>query len=102
MYLKKNQQAVQGFQPNRSYTKGEADAKFSTAGLTQLASTETPNGVITVFTFSTATAKPSFLVVDNVFQKATSKAGTVNWTWSAGPKQATLTIAPVDDIYGIV
>lgn len=71
-------------------------------GFSTLAATETPNGVKTVFTFSTATAQPSFLMVDNVWQKAVSKAGTVNWTWASGPKQATLSVPPNDDILGIV
>lgn len=71
-------------------------------GFTELSATETPNAVVKIFTFSAASAQPSYLVVDNVWMKATTKAGTVNWTWSSGSKQATLTIAPVDDIYGIV
>lgn len=72
------------------------------SGFTALAATETPNGSITVFTFSTATAQPSYLVVDNVWLKATTKSGTVNWTWNNGTKQATLTIPPNDDIWGVV
>lgn len=74
----------------------------SGGGFTPLAATETPNGSLTVFTFSTATAQPTYLVVDNVWMKATTKAGTVNWTWASGPKQATLTIPPADDIWGVV
>jgi hypothetical protein len=70
-------------------------------GFTTLAPTETPNGTRTVFTFSTATAKPSFIIVDNVWMQATTKAGTVNWTWNNGTKQATCTVAPTDDIIGI-
>jgi len=71
-------------------------------GMTTLAANETPNGVTTVFTFPLASAKPSFIIVDNAWQQATSKAGTVNWTWSAGPKTATFTIPPQDDVLGIV
>lgn len=71
-------------------------------GFTELAATETPNGVIKVFTFAVATAQPSYIVADNVWLKATSKAGTVNWTWASGTKKATLTIPPADDIYAIV
>lgn len=72
------------------------------AGFSTLAATETPDGSTTVFTFATATAQPSYLVVDNVWMKATTAAGTVNWTWNGGTKKATLTIAPVDDIWGVV
>ncbi len=71
-------------------------------GLTALSATETPNGVLTVFTFSTATAQPSYLVVDNVWMKATTAGGTVNWTWNNGTKKATLTIPATDDIWGVV
>lgn len=70
-------------------------------GFTTLAPTETPNGILTVFTFATATAQPSFIVSDNAMMQATTKAGTVNWTWSSGPLQATMTIPPQDDIIGI-
>lgn len=63
--------------------------------------TETPNGVRTVFTFSTSTAQPTFIVSDNAMMQATTKSGTVNWTWNAGLKQATMTIPPQDDIVGI-
>lgn len=71
-------------------------------GFTPLNSTETPNGVRTVFTFSAATAQPSYIISDNVWMKPVTKAGTVNWTWNAGTKQATMTIPPADDIEGIV
>lgn len=73
-----------------------------TSGLTKLTATETPNGVLTAFTFSAATAKPSFVISDNVWLQATSKAGTVNWTWNSVSKVATLTVPPVDDILAIV
>lgn len=71
-------------------------------GFTTLAATETPNGSITVFTFADAAAQPSYLVVDNVWMQATSKAGTVNWTWNAVTLKATLTIAANDDIFAVV
>ena len=74
----------------------------SGGGFTTLSATETPNGVITVFTFATATAQPSFIISDNVMQRAVTGAGTVNWTWNAGLKQATLAVPPVDDCLGIV
>ncbi len=72
------------------------------AGFTQLTATETPNGSLKIFTFAAAAAQPSLILSDNVLMKATSSAGTVNWTWNAGLKQATMTIPPVDDIAGIV
>lgn len=72
------------------------------SGFTTLAATETPDSSLTAFTFSTATAKPSYLVVDNVWMKPVTATGTVNWTWNAGTKVATLIIAPVDDIWGVV
>ncbi len=72
------------------------------AGFSTLTATETPNGVLAVFTFAGASAKPSCLVVDNVWMKATTASGTVNWTWNDGLKQATLTIPSVDDIWGVV
>lgn len=74
----------------------------SGGGFTTLTATETPNGVITVFTFAAAVAQPSFVIVDNVWQRATTKSGTVNWTWAAGPKQITLTVPAQDEILGIV
>lgn len=71
-------------------------------GLTTLAATEIPNGVRKVFTFASATAQPSFILSDNVWMRATSAAGNTNWTWSSGTKQATFTVAPVDDVLGVV
>lgn len=71
------------------------------SGLTVLGSTETPDGSTTVFTFAGASAQPSYLVADNVWLRATTKKGTVNWTWNNGTKQATLTIPPNDEIYAI-
>lgn len=70
-------------------------------GFTTLAPTETPNGSLQVFTFPSATAKPTFIISDNAMMQATTKSGTVNWTWNAGLKQATMTIAPQDDIVAI-
>lgn len=71
-------------------------------GISVLNSTETPNGILTVFTFAGAAAQPSFLVSDNVWMRATTKGGTIQWTWNAGAKTATLTIPPVDEIFAIV
>lgn len=71
-------------------------------GLTALSSTEVPDESTTVFTFPLAPAQPSYLIVDNVWMRATTKSGTVNWTWNAGAKQATLSVPPMDEILGIV
>jgi hypothetical protein len=77
-------------------------AATSGGGFTTLLPTQTPNGVLNVFTFAAATAKPSFIIVDNAWQQATTKSGTVNWTWNAGAKQATFTVPPSDDVIGVV
>lgn len=71
-------------------------------GFTTLLPTETPNGSLQTFTFSAATAKPSFIISDNAMMRATAKNGDVNWTWNSGAKQATMTIPPTDDIVGVV
>lgn len=72
------------------------------SGLSALAATETPDGATTVFTFSTATAQPSYILADNTLLRATTQKGTVNWTWSSGSKQATLTIPPQDEILAFI
>jgi len=75
---------------------------ISAAGFQILTATEIPNGVLTIFTFPSATAKPSFIISDNVMMRATTSKGTINWTWNAGTKQAVLTIPPSDDIAVVV
>jgi hypothetical protein len=90
---------------NVTITKNAAGRKVIAAtsgGFTTLTATETPDGTNTVFTFAAATAQPSFIIVDNVWLRATTKKGTVNWTWNAGTKKATLTIAAADEILGVV
>lgn len=72
------------------------------SGFTTLDATETPDGNITVFTFSLASAKPTYIVADGVWTKATGKNGQVNWTWNAGAKKATMNVAPLSDIYAVV
>lgn len=72
------------------------------SGFTELPATETPDGSRTQFTFATASAQPSFLVVDNVWMKAVTASGTVNWTWNGGTKVATLSVPSSDDIFGVV
>lgn len=81
---------------------GTVTLTITTSGLTPLNATETPNGVIKIFTFSGASAQPSYLIVDNVWMKATSAAGGTNWTWNSGAKQATLTVPAADDIWAVV
>ena len=87
---------------NGVITVGATGGSSSSASLTTLTATETPNGVLTVFTFSAATTQPDFIVADGVQLRATSSSGTINWTWNGGTKQATLTIPPTDDIYALV
>lgn len=70
-------------------------------GFSILTATETPDGNLTVFTFAAATAQPSFVISDNVMMQATTKAGTVNWTWNNVAKQATLTVPPADELCAI-
>lgn len=82
--------------------RGGGGSGIAGGGFTSLFATETPNGVLTVFTFSTATVQPSFILSDNVMMRATTKSGTINWTWNAGLQQATLTIPPSDDILAII
>lgn len=72
------------------------------SGFSTLSATQTPNGVITVFTFSGASAQPSYLVVDGLWKLPTNKDSTVNWTWNSGTKQATLSVPAQDDIFGVV
>ncbi len=72
------------------------------SGFSQLSATETPNGILTVFTFASALTQPSFLVVDGVWMQATTAMGTVNWTWNAGTAQATLSVPAQDDIFAVV
>lgn len=69
-------------------------------GFTALTATETPNSARTTFTFAAAAAQPTYLVVDNVWMKATTKSGAINWTWAG--TVATLTVPPNEDIWGVV
>lgn len=69
-------------------------------GFSTLAATEVPDGSNKTFTFAAALAKPSFLVVDNVWLRATTALGTVNWTWLG--TVATLSVPAVDEIFAIV
>lgn len=87
---------------NATLGRWEATTPSGGAGFTQLTATETPDGTITVFTFAAASAQPSYLIVDNVWMRSTTKSGSVNWTWNAGSKQAALTIPPNEDIVGVV
>ena len=71
------------------------------SGFTQLSATETPDGSRTQFTFATATAQPSFIVMDNVWMKPTTATGGINWTWNNGTKVATMSVPAVDDIWAV-
>lgn len=66
--------------------------------------TETPNGTLKVFTFSTLTIQPSVVVSDGVSLSVTSKIGNTNWTWNGISKQITLSTTsapPTDNIFAI-
>lgn len=79
----------------------EYDGSSSGGGFTRRTASETPNGVLVVFTFAAASAKPAYIVSDNVWMRDVTASGTVNWTWNSGAKQATLTIAPTDEIFAL-
>lgn len=68
-YLKKNEWMVQGFPVNRSYTKAEADAKFSGGTGTMSIQTNslsgTIDGVNKTFTVSNTIAYPILVVLAN-------------------------------------
>lgn len=81
---------------------GQKVISATSGGFTSLDPTQTPDGSRTTFTFAAALAKPSYIIQDGIWMKATSKAGTINWTWNSGTKVATMTIPPIDDIEGIV
>ena len=67
--LKHNEQMVQGFPVNRSYTKGEADAKFgSSFGGSQEKSTTAADGVTQTFAF---THTPKVILWNGQFQTLT-------------------------------
>lgn len=83
--------------------KATVNVTGSGGGFTKLTATETPDANNRVFTFSAAAAKPSYLSLDGALKPATDADGvTVNWTWNSGAKQATCTVAPNTDIFGIV
>ena len=58
--IKSNQQAVQGFPVNRSYTKGEADAKFAPIRLVGYTVAGLPAGVQGDTAFATDLLAPTF------------------------------------------
>ncbi len=91
-----------GMTVSHSTKQGRNDITFASGSTAPLTPTETPDGNLAIFTFAAALAQPSFIISDGVYMQATSKAGTTNWTWNAGAKQATLTIPPTDDILGII
>lgn len=93
-----------GITITRDTTGRSTIAATSGGGFTALNATEIPDGTIQTFTFAGATAQPTYIVADNVWLKAVSKAGRTNWTWNAGLKEATFfgNYAPTDDIFGVV
>lgn len=72
------------------------------SGFTTLDATETPDGNRKVFTFAAASAQPTFIIVDNVWLRATTASGVVNWTWNGGTLKATLTTPANEEVLGIV
>ena len=71
-------------------------------GFTTLTPTQVPNGTITVFTFPTASAQPSLINRDGTLTPAVAQSGAVYWTWSAGLKQATMSLPPSDILLAVV
>lgn len=67
-------------------------------GFTSLPATGTVDGSNQSFTF---TQLPTYIVSDHLWYTATNKSGTTNWTWNAGALTATMTVPPVEDIFGV-
>lgn len=88
LYIKRNQQAVQGFPVNRSYTKAEADAKFG-SGSSQGYQAPLSGGLSGTNTWTTA---PNVLIIDGKPTQKLQTDGTVMWT---GTTTTTLTNAPL-------
>lgn len=65
-----------------------------------IAATEVVNGSTSAFTFPSATAQPSFVVIDGAVMRATTSSGVPNWTWSG--TTATCSVTPNEDIIIIV
>lgn len=74
---------------------------IGTGGFSTDIPSETPNSIITVFTFPTVSVQPSFVVVDYAMKPATAKNGYVNWTWNGLLKQVTLSTPAQEDIFSI-
>ncbi len=72
---------------------GQKVINSSGGGFTTLAATGTVNGTNTAFTF---TQKPTYIVSDHAWYQENK-----GWTWNAGTLTATMTIPPVDDIFGV-
>jgi hypothetical protein len=67
-------------------------------GVVELTATGTVDGSNQVFTF---VEKPSYIVSDHAWYKETNSTGTTNWSWNAGTMEATMTIPPTEDLFGI-
>jgi hypothetical protein len=59
---------------------------------------EAVDGSRTVFTFSTLTSQPRFVVSDNAQMQAVTSRGNVNWTWNQSTLQVTMMVTPQDDL----
>ena len=100
----RNTTAVQGIPINRlRILEIEVAALIAGGGggFTVLQPTETVDGIRTVFTFATATAQPSYMLIDGLMKPPTTNAGSIIWTWNSGALQATFTTPPQDDLFGI-
>lgn len=66
--------------------------------VTVLAATGAVDGLNASFTF---TQLPSYIISDHAQYMQTNSTGTTNWTWDAGTLTATMTVSPVEDIFGL-
>ena len=74
----------------------------NTGGFTVLATASAVNGTNTAFVFSTATAKPSYVVSDDAWYTPTDNNGNTQWTWNSGTKTITMVIPPTTSIFAVV
>lgn len=78
--LKKNQQMVQGFPVNRSYTKGEADAKFEKVA--SFVDNEIPSGAINGVNTTFTLAKTPIVSSQHLFFNGQRITNTADYTIS--------------------
>ena len=67
-------------------------------GFTNLTATGTVDGANTAFTF---TQLPSYIVSDGVWLTELDNNSQNQWTWNAGTLTATLTVPPLNSIFGV-